>query len=317
MRNDIINRTDSIDFLKAICAFLIICIHAPFPGEVGSYFTALARIAVPIFFMISGFFYNKEKLVGQIKKITILFISSNLLYVFWSVVYGFVSGNHISVTIKSMLKFVLLNDSPFGGHLWYLGAILYVLLIVLVVEKINLMKLLYAVTPILLLGDLVLGKYAILIWGREFSYILVRNFIFVGIPYFTIGMMMKEKKLRLSGWTIPIFILTTFCERFLLVSLNANAARDHYLSTTFLAIAVMSAALGYKGHVLKFGVRIGRDYSTWIYIVHPIFIACFGWFFSKIGLYGVYKYFAPVYIYIVSAIFVEVGVECWKKTKKR
>lgn len=49
-------RNNSIDNLKAICTFLIICIHVPFPGEIGAYFITLTRIAVPIFFMITGFF---------------------------------------------------------------------------------------------------------------------------------------------------------------------------------------------------------------------------------------------------------------------
>ena len=50
------SRADNIDILKAICAFLIVCIHVPFPGRVGAYFTALTRIAVPVFFMITGYF---------------------------------------------------------------------------------------------------------------------------------------------------------------------------------------------------------------------------------------------------------------------
>lgn len=42
-------RDDSVDALKAVCAFLVICIHAPFPGTAGQYFNAICRIAVPIF----------------------------------------------------------------------------------------------------------------------------------------------------------------------------------------------------------------------------------------------------------------------------
>lgn len=57
------SRVDSIDILKAICAFLIVCIHVPFPGNIGEYVTTLARIAVPIFFMITGYFYS-----GVVKK---------------------------------------------------------------------------------------------------------------------------------------------------------------------------------------------------------------------------------------------------------
>ena len=66
-------RNNSIDNLKAICTFLIVCIHVPFPGEIGAYFITLTRIAVPIFFMITGFFYLDiifyHKEVKQIKKI--------------------------------------------------------------------------------------------------------------------------------------------------------------------------------------------------------------------------------------------------------
>ena len=66
-------RNNSIDNLKAICTFLIISIHVPFPGEIGAYFITLTRIAVPIFFMITGFFYLDiifyHKEVKQIKKI--------------------------------------------------------------------------------------------------------------------------------------------------------------------------------------------------------------------------------------------------------
>lgn len=46
-------KADNIDILKAICAFLIVCIHELFPGIVGAYFTTLARVAVPVFFMIT------------------------------------------------------------------------------------------------------------------------------------------------------------------------------------------------------------------------------------------------------------------------
>ncbi|UEA30492.1 hypothetical protein LK422_03580 [Blautia massiliensis (ex Durand et al. 2017)] len=52
--------------MKAICAFLIVCIHAPFPGKFGAYFTTLTRVAVPIFFMITGYFYGKRKIIRRI-----------------------------------------------------------------------------------------------------------------------------------------------------------------------------------------------------------------------------------------------------------
>lgn len=240
----------------------------------------------------------------QIKKIAILFLEANLMYCLWDLIYGLLSGNNSILNLKSMVKFVLLNESPFSGHLWYLGAILYTLIIVYLLDKIGCKKIMYWITPVLLIGDLIIGKYSILIFGREFPYIIVRNWLFVGIPYFSIGMMMKENRIRIGKQGILLFTLTTVLERYLLVSNGLNATRDHYISTAFLAIAVFSFALDYKGKVNESVAKIGRDYSTWIYIVHPIFITIFTWFMSKIGAQMVWGYIGPIVIFVVSLMFI-------------
>ena len=264
--------------------------------------------------MISGYFYRKEKAVGRIKKIGILFIEANLLYIAWSLLYGTVSGNYPSVGIKAVLKFFFLNVSPFGGHLWYLGAILYVLIVVYVVDKTGVRRTLYYLTPLLLLTDLVLGKYSLLIFGREFPYILVRNWLFTGIPFFALGMLMREKKgLRIPVWGVPLFAVTTILERYLLVSNDLNATRDQYLSTTFLAIAVFSFALDYKGKVNEKIAKAGRDYSTWIYIIHPIFITCYGFVTRRIGLESIWSYTRTIVVFLTSLIFVKIVNEGKKK----
>ena len=52
-------RNYGLDTLKLICAMLVICIHTPFPNDFGQYVMVISRIAVPIFLMITGFYYNK------------------------------------------------------------------------------------------------------------------------------------------------------------------------------------------------------------------------------------------------------------------
>ena len=51
-------RNNGLDALKFMAAFMVVCIHIQFPGEVGGYLTTLARVSVPIFFMITGYFYQ-------------------------------------------------------------------------------------------------------------------------------------------------------------------------------------------------------------------------------------------------------------------
>ena len=126
------SRADNIDILKVICAFLIVCIHVPFPGRVGEYFTALTRVAVPIFFMITGYFYSdtvaRHKEKQQIKKIFYLVVEANLLFFIWNITLVVLRRDSIMSYMqsifsgKNMLKFLLFNESPLAVHLWYLGA---------------------------------------------------------------------------------------------------------------------------------------------------------------------------------------------------
>jgi len=317
-------RWDGFDILKCLCAFLIVCIHTPYPGIGYIYFNSLCRIAVPIFFMITGFFsqtvVDKEREIKQIKKITIIFIGANLLYFVFSILIVALKGTGVlnylksTLTIKTLLKFLILNESPFGGHLWYLGAILYVLVIVALARRFRLMKLLYFLTPFLLIIDLVAGKYSILLFDREFPYIIVRNFLFVGIPYFCIGSFISKyknvinEKLSDKKWVlgvcIVLFSATTLLEKYMLVIHNINATRDHYISTTFLSCVVFVLfMLTYHREINTpehIAARIGREYSTLIYVVHPIFITVLSYIFGKIGLASLYTPLRPIIVYIFT-----------------
>ena len=192
------SRAEQIDALKAVCAFLVVCIHAPFPGKIGEYFTSLTRVAVPIFFMITGFYYmnvvQRGKRLSQIKKVFWLAVKSNLVFLGWDFIYKIVKGKQElqiffldAFSLDSIARFFLYNDNKISSHLWYLSAVLYVLLIIWFIDRLELRKLLFCIVPFLLLGDLVLGKYSLLRFNREIPYYYIRNYLFVGVPYFCIG----------------------------------------------------------------------------------------------------------------------------------
>lgn len=50
-----IKRYEGLDILKTICAFLIICIHAPFPGIIGEYIISLARVVLEYHIFLLGY----------------------------------------------------------------------------------------------------------------------------------------------------------------------------------------------------------------------------------------------------------------------
>lgn len=336
-----IPRHDAFDILKFLCAFLIVAIHAPFPGIGGSYFRSLCRIAIPIFFMITGFFYqytvDKNKEIKQIKKIITLFVGANLLYFALHILVAIITGEGALhylkniLTVKTLFNFLVLNESLFAGHLWYLGAILYVLVIAALAGRFGFMKLLYILTPFLLIGDLAIGKYSILLFNREFPFVIVRNFLFVGIPYFCVGSLINKyqnaiseklsnKKIVLS-LCIILFSATTLLEKYFLTIHGLNAPRDHYISTTFLACAVFVLfMLSYHRelHVSEgIAARIGREYSTLIYIVHPIVINVLAYVFNKIGLASIYTLLGPIWIYTCTIVCVAIYQILLKKVQKK
>lgn len=317
------SRNHGLDLLKVICAFMIICIHAPFPGLLGEITTPLTRIAVPIFFMISGYYYSyikeQQKEKKQIIKIFKLFICANLLYFFWSLAWSFIKGDTITaylsnvLSLESILKFIVFNESPFGGHLWYLSSILYVLLIVFVIEIKWTRKVIYPFIPVLLLTDLVFGKYSVLLFGTTFPYIFVRNFLFVGLPYFLIGDLLNTYKIKIKNSKALLlsllFAVTTFIEKFALIYFDVNADREHYISTTFLAVCIFlwvsNLNIKYNKNLLGLICYVGANLSTYIYIIHPIFItimsAIMKYVSRYVGIDMIYNYMEPFFILLVTA----------------
>ena len=101
---------------------------------------------------------------------------------------------------------------------------------------------------------------------------------------------------------IVVFAITSLAERFVLVSVGLNATRDHYLSTTFLAICLFVYALKSNWHNKGLAV-IGRKCSTWLYIMHPIFITLLSMVAGKFGVKSIYRCVAPIVVYCATLTF--------------
>ena len=110
MENVVNQRLNNLDVVKAICAFLVICIHISYKEDLGNIITPLCRIAVPLFFMITGYFYHKtsKKPLKQIKKVLILTILANLLY------FIFCRQN----TYKKIFVFFNTNINRYKYYFW-------------------------------------------------------------------------------------------------------------------------------------------------------------------------------------------------------
>lgn len=187
-------RNYSIDILKFICAVLVVFLHTNCAYQ--NLVLPLTRCAVPCFFMISGYLLYKEGGIGaeriqrNLKHVAKITLWATVLFIFWKEFTSIKNGGFLP-SARQILEWVVLNDCPFGFHLWYLYAYLYVLIIVSMVDKHRLWRWLFMSIPLLLLTDLAFGKYSLVVFNKEFPYVFVRNFLFVGLPYFALGALLK------------------------------------------------------------------------------------------------------------------------------
>lgn len=282
-------RNAGFDFLKYICAFMVVCLHTKYAGE--AFFEPFNRMAVPIFAMISGYYYASMKQRGRVKQQIIgslkLLLLSNLLYFGWKFSEALLQGNTaqeyfaIICTPKVLWEFLLFNHSPFSYHLWYLGSHLYTLTVIYLFEKKWDRKKLYPLIPVLLLINLALGNYSRTLFSQALNSIYSRNFLFLGIPFFLLGDYFRQSGTRLRAGTLAAGMLLsailTGCEKRYLMSLPQPVNTDLYLGSILLACFVF---LFFSQNRPAFSCKpfqavafMGRHLSSTIYIVHLIFIS--------------------------------------------
>ena len=314
-------RFDGLDILKCIGAFFIIVIHIPFPGEVGGYIDALARFAVPVFLMITGYFYTgvvqRNRTGVQLKKVLFLVLGANLLYLAYECGTALVRHT-LSQTVKqfftlsSLRDFLLFNQSPFHSHLWYLNALLYVLVIVELLRRFvpRWKEVLWCSAPVLLIALEVL----LLLFGESQPLWMFRNFFFIGIPYFAIGLFLYHhqdflakchSRRLLVGLAVILSLAAVMLERYLVAKAQPGFVREHYLATTFFAagLFILFSDPRWNEVGLKLIKTVGRKYSMMVYIIHPIFKVLFIGAMSRLHLQSVSPYVSQAAVFIISIVF--------------
>lgn len=236
---------------------------------------------------------------------------STLFYMFWDEFVCICNQGNIWIpSLTRLLKLIFLNVPLFGHQLWYLFSYFYVLLIIWAVVKYNWWKWLFYAVPILLMSHIVL-----LLSGREVSIYLVRNFLFLGLPFFAIGAMLKSmgigggryklkkyNKVLLAGFVV--LSLVALLERICLLSVGKCAVRELYLSSIVAAICLFFVALSFKSNQ-KCRLSVwGEKYSLYIYIFHPVFVYCCKTLLKGTILFTGYTYVAPVVVLLLTMLFV-------------
>ncbi|MCW3161205.1 acyltransferase family protein [Chryseobacterium oryctis] len=265
-------RSLSVDILKIVLAFFVVFLHMhvlrdsyPFLSYV--LVNGLFRIGVPVFLIISGYYFYY---INDFQKLKKWLVRIFILYAVWSVVYIPFWKEKDDYTLNILFGY---------HHLWYLIGTFFSGIILFALKKTS--------TRLLLLFILLLFCCGYIIQFLANSHYFTgdldsalnlfptyRNFLFVCFPFLGIGFLIRKLELDVKYKPSLLFVLASvglvIFEAFLnykVFDLNKRESVDLLFS---LLIACPILFVYCKNLPWKTDSKILASISTAIYLIHPL-----------------------------------------------
>lgn len=292
---------NSIDILKFIASFFVVMIHISLFNDVNPYLNlfianGLSRLAVPIFFLASAFFFYKKNLNLDVsaQKISLLKYTKRMLILYfgWFIIMlpktiyeRFFNEKSLSVNVFQFVKSFFLT-STFSGS-WFLVSCLFSVCVLFFVYNKFKEK---SADKIIIVSSISCYLLCVLTsaYGNIFVNAGLGNFydsfvfyftkpytsILVGVPYFALGRYIakNDPHLTLIGKILgSISLVLFFIEILLTYNLDLRMSSDCFLMLLPCAYFIFVLIKDIKVE-LKFNPVILRNASTIIFFSHFIWI---------------------------------------------
>ena len=325
-----------IDYFRFIAALLIVAIHtSPLSSfsETGNFiFTRIvSRVAVPFFFMTSGFFLisrytcNAEKLEAFIKKTTLIYGVAILLYIPINVYNGYFKMDNL---LPNIIKDIVFDGTLY--HLWYLPAsIIGAAIAWYLVKKLNYPKALMVASVLYLIGLFGDSYYGITekisCLNSLCTYIFqvtdyTRNGIFFAPIFFILGGFIADNRPQITfgksflGFAISLALMLG--EAMILHHFDLQRHDSMYVFLLPCMYFLFIVILHFKGKRL---VSL-RTASLIIYIIHPMMIVVIRLFSKLLHIQKLFVENSIVHYFAVcltSVVFSVVLTAMWNKYKPK
>lgn len=263
-------RNLTIDVLKIILALFVVFLHMNFLKETHPLLSfvlvnGIFRIAVPVFLVITGFYFLH---IDTTKKLQKWLFRTFLLYAIWMLVYISYWEDNKEIWLAVIFGY---------HHLWYLigtffsGIILFFLRNQKAVVLFTLAILLFGVGyAVQVLGNTHYFK------GEEDSvlndYLMYRNFLFVCFPFLTVGFLINKLKISFEKYKYSYFLVVlsavmVVAEAYFNYKMISSESTDILFSLIFASPVLF---LYSQKIYIKSQSKILASLSTAIYVVHPL-----------------------------------------------
>lgn len=268
----------SLFILKAIAAFCVVVIH--YPIALRYEFYPIIYTAVPLFFVITGYFLYKgssAEIINsgkkQLRKIIKITLIASIVYYIYKLIVSYLSGNGFIPPFYSIYDVIIwfIFGFNFSGPLWYMTALGWTLLIIIILYKLGWQKLLYLTPLAFILYNIILAyplRDITLPWYFE------TNFVSSGLPWVAVGMFIKKNETHIertlstkAAWVLFILILgLRYIEQYCFVGAEPRAMLNVPLVIIIFILCLRYKSYGQNGAM----AQLGRKHSTNIYLYHSL-----------------------------------------------
>lgn len=328
------SRNYAIDAIRFIAICFVIYIHI-FEINKGYVFSedlswkitdilfALSRLAVPVFFAISGWFIfsnNKgdqvQKLQKQIPKLIKILITATIgvAFVLWvfTELHLVLSPLPYLPQIRSLFEMFALGRSPSIGPLWFLVSLIIVEIIFWMAAK-KLKNDYWLLVPafVFFCLNLLFGAYRSIFGFPELPFPIYETW-FVGLTWFSVGYFLakyfKDSPDKIKSKTLWFFAITCFALYFYEYIMHTSGAPfvfgpynyvAIFIFTPFVtaAILLLAARSQKDGKIIRTLAGFGSKYALGIFIIHLVVMQPLNAFFTHFGLLQGYPTFKLIVTY--------------------
>ena len=321
IKNTELVRNYSIDALRFIAVCFVVYIHIfainqsfvfsnSFSWKITDVLFGLSRLAVPIFFAISGWFIFSRNRTNQIEKLQKQIPRLIKLLIMATIGTGLslwiLAKLHLVVIpfdyfpqIKGLFEMFIFGKSPTIAPLWFLVSLIIVEILYWLVSLKSKRDNWLIVVAVIFLGiNLAFTTYRPVTGFPELSFSMTETW-FMGFVWFSLGYFLakfyKEGQIALNAKSITSFTITVgvlYLYEYILHTSGAPFVLGPYnysaifIFTPFITAGILLFAAHSKkdGKIIRTLARFGKDYSLGIFIIHLVVMQPINALFVRSGL---------------------------------
>ena len=270
-----------LDLFKLVLCWMIISIH--FVWETYSHYPVY-RLAVPLFFLISGYFNYREEVTKRqfgarkfIKRSAKYMVIGFAFYILFDFILCYVDGKGVGYYFTTLFYENILFDFFFlnrpitysGAQLWFLIALFVVSMVHYALVRFQKEKWYLWIVPVGLAIQLFFGAYMRIFQETDMPIRYTRNAWLCGLPFFGLGYLLAQMDLHRKKWYTALYFLLAVVFTALQIPEGHFVEAEVYASTVPAAVFTLLFFLGLPSPKADFYYKwFGKNMSFYVYILH-------------------------------------------------